>query len=78
MFIRSSNEEVFLFVLVFGFSIQDFSVALESVLELALVDQAGLELTEIRLPLPPESAGIKGVRPPRSEGFTPHTESLGL
>ncbi|CAO2599084.1 hypothetical protein LEMLEM_LOCUS9700, partial [Lemmus lemmus] len=29
-------------------------VALEPVLELALVDQAGLELTEIRLPLPPE------------------------
>ncbi|KAH0511373.1 Serine/threonine-protein kinase TAO2 [Microtus ochrogaster] len=31
-----------------------FSVVLEPVLELALVDQAGLELTEIRLPLPPE------------------------
>ena len=30
-----------------------FSVALELVLELALVDQAGLELTEICLPLPP-------------------------
>ena len=28
--------------------------ALEPVLELALVEQAGLELTEIRLPLPPE------------------------
>ncbi|CAO2592761.1 hypothetical protein LEMLEM_LOCUS6929 [Lemmus lemmus] len=34
-----------------------FSVALEPVLELALGDQAGLELTEIHLP--PES-GIKG------------------
>ena len=33
---------------------QGFSVALEPVLELALVDQASLELTEIRLPLPPE------------------------
>ena len=33
------------------------------VLELALVDQAGVKLTEIHLPLPPEflSAGIKGV-----------------
>ena len=38
----------------FGFLRQGFSVALEAVLELALVDQAGLELTEIRLPLPPE------------------------
>ena len=46
----------------FGLVFQDrvFSVALEPVLELALVAQAGLELTEIRLPLPP-SAGIKGV-----------------
>ena len=31
-----------------------FSVALEPILELALVDQAGLELTEICLSLPPE------------------------
>ena len=45
----------------FGFSRLGLSVALEPVLELALVDQADLELTEIRLPLPP-SAGIKGVR----------------
>ena len=29
-------------------------LCLEAVLELALVDQAGLELTEIQLPLPPE------------------------
>ena len=36
------------------FSRQGFSVALELALELALVDQAGLELTEIPLPLPPE------------------------
>ena len=42
------------FVLFFVFSRQGFSVGLEPVLELALVDQAGLELTEIRLPLPPE------------------------
>ena len=33
---------------------QGFSVALETVLELALVDHAGLELTKIYLPLPPE------------------------
>ena len=33
---------------------QGFSVALEPVFELALMDQAGLELTEIHLPLPPE------------------------
>ena len=32
---------------------QGLSVALESVLEIALVDQAGLEFTENRLPLPP-------------------------
>ena len=36
------------------FSRQDFSLALEPVLELAIVDQAGLELIEICLPLPPE------------------------
>ena len=33
---------------------QGFSVALESVLELALTDQADLEVTEIRLSLPPK------------------------
>ena len=33
---------------------QGFSVALEPVLELALVGQAGLKLTEICLPLPPD------------------------
>ena len=38
----------------FVFSRQGFSAALEPVLELSLVDQAGLELTEIRLPLPPK------------------------
>ena len=38
----------------FGFSRQGFSVASVPVLELALVDQAGLELPEIHLPLPPE------------------------
>ena len=32
---------------------QGFYVALVPVLELARVDQAGLELPEIRLPLPP-------------------------
>ena len=54
-----SNYEVsnFLFWGVEG-SRQGFSVALVPVLELAPVDQAGLELTKIRL----RSAGIKGVR----------------
>ena len=42
------------FFFLFGFSRQGFSVALLPVLELALVDQAGHELTEIPLPLPPE------------------------
>ena len=37
-----------------GFSRQGFSVALESVLKLALVNHADLELTEIHLPLPPK------------------------
>ena len=41
----------------FVFLGQGFSVALESVLELDLVDQAGLELTEIRLPLHPKHWG---------------------
>ena len=47
----------FLFV---WFLRQGFSTALESVLELALVDQAGLELTSACLCLP--RAGIKGMR----------------
>ena len=38
----------------FGVLKQGFSVALEPVLELDLVDQAGLELTEIHLSLLPE------------------------
>ena len=46
-----------LFFFYFDFLRQGFSVALEPVLELVLVHQAGLELTEIRLP----SAGIKGM-----------------
>ena len=41
-------------VLLLLFLRQGFSVALEPVLELALVDQTGLKLTEIHLPLPPE------------------------
>ena len=45
-------SQVYLFT--FGFSRQGFSVALEPVLELALVEQIGLKLTEIHLPLPPE------------------------
>ena len=38
---------------------QDFCVALEALLEVALVDQAGLELIELSLPL---SAGVKGLK----------------
>ena len=41
----------FVWLVGFGFLRQGFSVALEPVLERALVDQAGLELTEILLPL---------------------------
>ena len=40
--------------LFFFFPRQGFSVALESVLDLALVDQADLEVTETCLPLPSE------------------------
>ena len=36
------------------FSRQGFSVSLEAVLELALLESMGLKLTEIHLPLPPE------------------------
>ena len=35
------------------FFFQGFIVTLEPVLELVLIDQAGLELIEIHLPLPP-------------------------
>ena len=47
---NSSNS--FLFVCVY--SRQGFSVPLEPILELALVDQAGFKLTEICLTLSPE------------------------
>ena len=43
----------FSFFFFFLFLRQSFSVVLKPVLELALVDQAGLELTEIHLSLPP-------------------------
>ena len=43
-----------LFCFVLFFSRQGFSVALEPVLALSLVDKAGLKLTEIHLPLLPE------------------------
>ena len=36
------------------FETEFLCIALEPVLELALVNKAGLELTEILLPLPPE------------------------
>ena len=44
---------VCLFVLFWGGFKTGFLCSLEPVLELALVDQAGLKLTEIFLPLPP-------------------------
>ena len=40
------------FMLARVFFKQDFSVALEAVMELALIDQPRLKLTEIHLPLP--------------------------
>ena len=43
-----------LYFILLWVSTQGFFVALEPVLELALVNQAGLELTKIPLPLPPE------------------------
>ena len=45
---------VFVVVVVLVFLRQGFSAALVPVLEIVLVDQAGLELTEIHLHLPPE------------------------
>ena len=45
---------VFNFFLKSFFLRQGFFIALESVLELALVDHAGLELTKISLALPPD------------------------
>ena len=56
--VLDSRESHSFFFSFFGFWRQGFPVALEAVLELALVDQAGLELTEFCLP----SAGIKGLR----------------
>ena len=52
----------------FNFSRQGFSVVLEPVLQLALVDQAGLKLTEICLPLPPECWDSR--RAPPLPGFS--------
>ena len=46
--------------LCFCFSRQGFSVALEPVQDLTIIDQTGLELIEIHLPLPPK-CWIKGV-----------------
>ena len=44
----------FCLLVCFWFCIALVSVALQPVLELALIDQASLELTEIRPPLPPK------------------------
>ena len=52
---------------------QGFSEALEPVLELSLVDQAGIELTDISLP----SVGIKGVRHHRPAQFYCSTLQCG-
>ena len=43
-----------MFSVCFWFLRQGFSVVLETVLELAVVDQAQGELTEIPLPVPPK------------------------
>ena len=45
---------ILFYLLFFGFLRQGFSVALEAVLELSLVEQDGIEITEIHLPLPSE------------------------
>ena len=55
------------FFLIFGFPRHGFSLALEPVLELAVVDLADVEVTEICLCLP--SAEIKGM---------PHTQAVGF
>ena len=44
----------FTFIFIFIYFQDSFSVALEPVLGLALVGQAGPELTEMLLPLPPK------------------------
>ena len=46
--------KIYLFIYLFGFLRQGISVALKPALELAFVNQVGLKLTEICLPLPPE------------------------
>ena len=51
---RGHNDESIVLNVFFFPLRQSFSVALEPVLELALVEQAGLELTVIHLPLPPK------------------------
>ena len=53
-----------LYFILFCFSSQGFPVSLEPVLELALVDQADFEFTEIRLPLPPECWDQRLAPPP--------------
>ena len=60
-----------------GRSRKAFSVGLEPARELALVDQAGLELTEICLPLPPECWVQRCVPPPPgSNDFFNHGKFL--
>ena len=56
---RLANNSAFSFFFWFCFCLFVFKtgflcVALESVLELALVDQAGLKLTKIHMPMPPK------------------------
>ena len=51
---RVMSHLLFVCLFNFGFSRQGLSIALEPVLKLAFLAQAGLELTEIRLPLFPE------------------------
>ena len=63
-----SPWSIFFVLFCFCFSRQGFSVALVNVLELALVEQASLEVTEIHLLLHPESWDQRRVPLPPSKG----------
>lgn len=61
---RSSHKYINAIQFFFSFPRLGFSVALEPVLELALVEQAGPKLTNICLPLPTECWNERRVPPP--------------
>ena len=54
MALSKQSLDILFVVCLFCFSKKGFLCVALAVLEVALVDQAGLELTEIRLSLPPE------------------------